>query len=145
MDSAGTVASPAVVSVNRSRQAMADTSVVIDPARVTDHADELAVSILTLAELQYGITADADLMQQQRRRSRVQDVLDRFDVVPFDLLAAEFYGTLCTLVRQQLRSPRGRRLDLMIAATAARHDLPLLTRNPDDFAGLDSAVTVVNL
>jgi hypothetical protein len=31
----------------------------------------------------------------------------------------------------------------MIAATAAAHGLPLYTRNPDDFRGLDSAVTVI--
>jgi hypothetical protein len=31
----------------------------------------------------------------------------------------------------------------MIAATAAAHGLPLYTRNPDDFGGLDSAVTVM--
>lgn len=116
---------------------------VIDPAGVTEHADELAVSMLTIAELRYGITADTDLMEQQRRRSRVQDALDRFDVLPFDLAATEFYGTLCTLLRQQGRSPRGRRMDLMIAATAVRHDLPLLTRNSDDFAGLETAVTVI--
>lgn len=31
----------------------------------------------------------------------------------------------------------------MIAATASVHDLPLFTRNPDDFEGLESALTVV--
>ncbi|MGH3492556.1 MAG: type II toxin-antitoxin system VapC family toxin [Sciscionella sp.] len=131
--------------MSRARQALADTSVVIDPRSVTEHADELAVSVVTIAELRYGITADDDLMEQQRRRSRVQDALDRFEVLPFDLAATEFYGTLCTLVRQHGRSPRGRRLDLMIAATAAQHDLPLLTRNAEDFAGLDTALTVVDL
>lgn len=33
----------------------------------------------------------------------------------------------------------------MIAATAARFDLPLLTRNAEDFAGLEAAVTVLDL
>jgi predicted nucleic acid-binding protein len=36
-------------------------------------------------------------------------------------------------------------MDLQIAATAARHDLALLTRNGADFTGLESAVTVVDL
>lgn len=127
------------------RQAVADTSVVIDPTQVTEHAAELAVSMPTLAELQYGITATTDLVEQQRRRRRVQDTVDRFDVLPFDLVATEFYGTLCTFVRHHDRSPRGSRLDMMIAATAARHELPLLTRNPDDFTGSGSAVTVLGL
>ena len=46
----------------RLRQAVIDTSVLIDPERVAEHADQLAVSILTIAELQYGITADDDLI-----------------------------------------------------------------------------------
>jgi predicted nucleic acid-binding protein len=131
--------------VSRARQAVADTSVVIDPEQVTEHAENIAVSMLTIAELQSGITADDDPMEGQRRRRRLQDTVDRFDLLPFDLAAAEFYGTMCTLLRQQGRSTRGRRLNLMIAATATRHDLPLLTRNPDDLTGLDSAVTVVGL
>ncbi|MGH3097614.1 MAG: hypothetical protein ACRDMV_16645 [Streptosporangiales bacterium] len=38
-----------------------------------------------------------------------------------------------------------RRLDLQLAATAARHELALLARNGADFTGLESAVTVLNL
>lgn len=131
--------------MSRTRQALADTSVVIDPRAVTEHADEVAVSILTIAELQYGVPADDDLMEQQRRRRRVQDTLERFEVLPFDLTATEFYSTMCTLVRQHGHSPRGRRLDLMIAATAVRFDLPLLTRNVEDFTGLGTALTIVDL
>jgi predicted nucleic acid-binding protein len=42
------------------------------------------------------------------------------------------------------RKARGRRAtDLLIAATALAHDLPLYTRNPDDFAGLDHLVEIV--
>ncbi len=31
----------------------------------------------------------------------------------------------------------------MIAATAAAHQLPLYTRNPDDFKGLTNTVTII--
>ena len=44
----------------------------------------------------------------------------------------------------QGRNARGARaVDLPIAAVAAAADLPLCTRNPDDFSGLEDLVTVV--
>lgn len=61
------------------------------------------------------------------------------------MVTAEHYGALATLVRQHGRNPRPRRMDLQIAATAVRHGLTLLTRNGNDFAGLESALAVVDL
>ena len=130
------------------RGALLDTSVLIDPpsaGQVSEHADELAVSVIAIGELQYGITAATDPLEQTRRRQRVQHVLDEFDVLPFDVPTAEYYGAMATLVRQRGRNPRARRMDLQIAATAVRHGLLLLTRNIDDFAGLEPALKVVGL
>lgn len=135
------------MSVPEVRRALLDTSVLIDfPASaVAEEVEEVAVSAVTIAELQFGVTAATDLMEQMRRRRLVQTVLDQFDVLPFDVAAAEYYGVLATLVRDQGRNPRPRRLDLQIAATAARHGLILLTRNGGDFTGLESALTVIDL
>lgn len=130
------------------RRALLDTSILINPPtapQLSQHADELAVSVITIAELQYGITATADPLEQIRRRQWIHAVLDQFDVLPFDIPTAEYYGALATLVRQRGRNPRPRRMDLQIAATAARHDLALLTRNSDDFTGLETAITVIDL
>ena len=129
------------------RRALLDTSVVIDfpAAEVAEVADELAVSAVSLGELHYGVTAATDPLEQLYRARRVRTVLEHFDVLPFDASSAEFYGTLATLVRQHGRNPRPRRIDLQIAATAARHGLLLVTRNGDDFAGLGSALTVVEV
>ncbi len=129
------------------RRALLDTSVVIDfpAAHVAEVADEVAVSAVTVAELQYGVTSATDPLQQLHRRRRVQAVLDRFDVLSFDVVAADYYGLLATLVRQHGRNPRPRRMDLQIAATAASHDLILLTRNGSDLAGLGAALVVVDL
>ena len=79
------------------------------------------------------------------RRRRVQAILDRFEVLSFDVTTAEYYGALAGLVRQHGSNPRPRRMDLQIAATAARHGLTLLTRNFSDFSGLQSALAIVDL
>ncbi len=129
------------------RRALLATSVVIDfsAAQVAEVADEVAVSAVTIAELQYGVAAAGDPLTQMARRRRVQAIVARFDVLSFDVTTAEYYGALAGLVRQQGRNPRPRRMDLQIAATAARHGLALLTRNGNDFAGLESALAVVDL
>jgi predicted nucleic acid-binding protein len=36
-------------------------------------------------------------------------------------------------------------MDLMIAAVASANRIPLYTRNPKDFAGLDSALSVFSV
>lgn len=103
------------------------------------------MSAVTIAELQYGVSAAGDPFTQLQRRRRVQVVLDRFEVLAFDVVAAEYYGSLVALVRQRGRDLRPRRMDLQIAATAARHGLTLLTRSGRDFAGLESALAVVDV
>ena len=129
------------------RRALLDTSVVIDfpAAQVAEVADEVAVSAVTIAALQYGVAVASDPLAQMSRRRRVQAILDRFEVLSFDVNTAEYYGALASLVRQNGRNPRPRRMDLQIAATAVRHGLMLLTRNGSDFAGLQSALAVVDL
>lgn len=126
---------------------MLDTSVVIDfpadeVARVTD---EVAISAVTIGELSYSVGATADPITQMHRRQHVQTILDRFEVLPFDAVTAEYYGALANLVRLHGRNPRPRRMDLQIAATAARHELMLITRNGSDFISLESALTVYDL
>lgn len=129
------------------RRALLDTSVLIDyPAeQVAEIADEVAVSAVTIAELQYGVTAAPDPVVQLERRRYVQAILEHVEALPFDSSCAEYYGALAALVRRDGRNPRPRRMDLQIAATAARNGLTLLTRNGGDFRGLDSALVVINL
>ncbi|MCP3798154.1 type II toxin-antitoxin system VapC family toxin [Allokutzneria sp. A3M-2-11 16] len=129
------------------RRALLDTSVVIDLERLDLGAfAEIrpSVSAVTLAELAYGLNTP-DPVERLVRTERYYATLDQFEVFPFDIPAAKLYGTLAELVRQAGRNPRPRRLDLQIAATAAAHSLPLLTRNPADFADLDRLLEVVPL
>lgn len=135
------------MTTTKPRIALLDTSVVIDfpTAQVAELVDEVAVAAVTIAELQYGVTAVRHPLQQLYRRKLVKEILDNFDVLPFDVVTAEYYGALAALVRKHGRNPRPRRMDLQIAATAAQHGLTLLTRNGNDFTGLESALRVVDL
>ncbi len=66
--------------------------------------------------------------------------------MPFDDSAAREYGRIFAAVLAEGRKPvPRRRVDLMIASIAAANQLPLYTRNPDDFRGLDNIVEVVTV
>jgi len=69
------------------RRALLDTSVVIDfpAAQVAQVADEVAVSAVTIGELHYGVAVAPDPLTQMARRRRVQAIVDRFEVLPFDM------------------------------------------------------------
>lgn len=129
----------------RAQRGMLDTSAVIDlpaldPARLPVEA---AIPAIVLAELAQGVAITKSAEQVMIRSQRLADIEAAFAAIPFDREAARRYGTLVALTIAANRDPRPRRIDLMIAATAAAHGLPLYTRNPDDFRGLDSAVTVI--
>jgi predicted nucleic acid-binding protein len=75
----------------------------------------------------------------------LQHVEATFDPLPYDTGAARLFGQICAAVRASGREPRRRPSDLMIAATAASHQLPLYTANPDDFKGADAFLQVIGL
>jgi predicted nucleic acid-binding protein len=123
-----------------------DTSVVIDLERIDPEElpTELAVSAVTLAELAAGPHATVDPAERARRQDRLQRAEATFDPLPFDVAAGRSYGRIYAAVMASGRKARGRRaLDLLIAATALAQDLPLYTRNPDDFVSLDEMLQVV--
>ena len=77
-----------------------DTSVVIDyPAdAVAAQADAAAISTITLAELSYGLHT-GDPLLDAAREERYHWIVDTFDPIPFDAVAARIYGALCANVR----------------------------------------------
>lgn len=126
-----------------------DTNVVsmLDPRRHVHAPDlidwlerngsSLFLSVLTIAEMEAGIlklrrndrTARADELS-----GLVQTILADFDdrVLPVDTETARHVARLGELsYRQPIGLP-----DLIIAATAVRHGLVLLTRNMDEFGRL---------
>ena len=130
----------------RHARGLIDTSVVIDLERVDpSHLPaELAISAVTLAELAAGPHATADRAERARRQDRLQRVEATFDPLPVDAATARAYGRIYSTVAAAGRKARGRRaFDLLIAATALGAGLPLYTRNPDHFTGLDSLLEVM--
>lgn len=53
------------------------------------------------------------------------------------------YGRVYAAAATAGRTGRSRLADLLIASTAAANGLPLYTRNPADFTGLDELVSVI--
>lgn len=124
---------------------MLDTSVVIDLDEVAaaDLPLEVAVSAITMAELAAGPHATTDADVRGRRQDRLQRAEAAFDPLPFDGDAARAYGRIFATVVATGRKARGARaVDLLIAATALAHGLPLYTRNGDDFTGLDGLIDI---
>jgi predicted nucleic acid-binding protein len=56
---------------------------------------------------------------------------------------ARIFGRVTAAVIAAGRTPRGRAVDLMIAATAIAEGLPLYTTNPADFTGLDTLIRII--
>ena len=129
---------------------LADTNIVILREWIPpeDLPDELAISVVTLAELSVGPHAvkgeDAQANAERARRIAVLQATEAdFEPLPFDARAARVYGELAGALLSQGRTPRRRNFDLQIAAVAAVNNLPLYTTNPDDYDGLDRHVKIV--
>ena len=130
----------------RHPRGLVDTSVVIELEQIPEDVlpTEIAVSAITLAELAAGPHATADPAERARRQDRLQRAEATFEPIPVDASAARAYGRVYAAIVIAGRKARGRRaVDLLIAATAVAAELPLYTRNPADFAGLDTLLDVV--
>lgn len=132
----------------RHERGLLDTSVLVD----LDEIDAarlpiaVAVSALSLAELAAGPHATTDPDERGRRQDRLQRAEATFDPLPFDGDAARAYGRVFVAVMAQGRKARGARaVDLLIAATAVAAELPLYTRNADDFRGVEQLLQVVTV
>lgn len=97
-----------------------------------------------MAELAAGPHATTDPDERARRQDRLQRAEAAFDPISSDGEASRAYGRVFACVFATGRRTRGARaVDLMIAATAVAAELPLYTRNCDDFEGLGELLDVV--
>lgn len=119
-------------------RALLDTSVLIG----AESPGELsgAISAASLAELHFGVLV-ADSGDERARRSQRLGVIEAtFDPLHVDAAVAREWGRLAAAVVSRGGKPRKRALDLVIAATANVQQVPLLTRNPKDFALISDLV-----
>lgn len=88
--------------------------------------DELAVSVVTIAELQVGILTAKDATIKSKRLKTYRSAL-RFNPVDIDQQIAEDWATLRVILRESGRSVSVN--DLWIAATALALGVPLVTQD----------------
>ncbi len=120
---------------------LADTSVFValESGRtlaVDRLPDELAVSVITIAELRVGVLAATDTETRVRRLATLTSAM-AFDPVPIDDPVAEAWAGLRIRLRDHgLRMPVN---DSWIAATAIALRIPIVTQDADyvELEGLD--------
>jgi predicted nucleic acid-binding protein len=121
-----------------------DTSVLI-AADLQPLPGELAISVISMAELHYGVLVASSAEARALRLKRLTGLSKRFDPLPVDDAVAESYGRLAAKVAAVGRKPRARVMDLLIAATAHAHQAVLYTRNAHDLRGLEGMVDIVEV
>ncbi len=101
-------------------KALVDSSLLMAAGEVQS-GDEIAISVVTIGELEVGVLAATDERERVRRRMRLTDILEAAVILPVDRSVAARYA--------ELRFITGRRPhnDLWIAATAIAHGLVLDT------------------
>lgn len=117
-----------------------DTSVLIGSQAPGEL--EGAISSASLAELHFGVLVTSDEEERARRAQRLGVIEATFDPLPVDAAVAREWGRLAAAVVERGGKPRRRAMDLVIAATANVHAVPLLTANAEDFSIVADLVTL---
>ncbi len=119
-----------------------DTSILIAEAVVPIEGD-IAISIVSIAELQFGVLVAPDDERRAHRLARLSAILRSFEPLPVDAAVAASYGELAAATNRAGRKATARSLDLMIAATAHAHGARLVTSNVYDVKHLDALIEIV--
>jgi predicted nucleic acid-binding protein len=116
-----------------------DTSAVIDLGDLDVSAlpGECLISAITLAELSAGALVATNARERAARQAHLQQAEADFDPLPFDASCARAFGRVAASLRRSGRKAQARAYDALIAATALANAVPVYTRNPDDFKGIE--------
>ncbi|HYM54415.1 MAG TPA: PIN domain-containing protein [Solirubrobacteraceae bacterium] len=112
-------------------RALLDTSVLLGEEPPSDV--EAAIGVASLAELHFGVLVAADDDERAVRTQRLGAIESTFDPRPISADVAREWGRLAAAVSNRGGQPRRRAIDLVLAATANVHGVPLLTHNAGDF------------
>jgi predicted nucleic acid-binding protein len=120
-----------------------DTSVLIaDSVRPIE--GDIAISTISIAELQFGVLVATDDNRRAARLARLSAILRAFEPLPVDAMVAASYGQLAAATHRAGREATARSLDLMIVATAHAHGARLVTSNFADVSHLSDLVEIVD-
>jgi predicted nucleic acid-binding protein len=122
-------------------RAVADTSVFIAQeadGELGDLPDEIAVSVITVAELELGVLRAQDAEARATRLSTLSRVQATYSLLPIDPEVASCFARIAAT--ELFCGRRLRRHDTWIAATAMRHGAAVLTQDVDFSSFEDVAV-----
>lgn len=119
-----------------------DTSVLI-AAHPTAVEGDIAISVVSVAELQFGVLVAPDVERRAHRLARLSAILRSFEPLPVDAAVAASYGELAAATHRAGRKSSARSLDLMIAATAHAHGARLVTADVEDVRHLSELIEIV--
>ncbi|HEX5307605.1 MAG TPA: PIN domain-containing protein [Solirubrobacteraceae bacterium] len=113
-------------------RAIADTSIFIaqeSGRELGDLPEQIAVSVITAAELELGVLRAADPTARAIRLATLSRVQATYPLLPVDSEVASCFARLASMELSKGR--RLRRHDTWIAATAMRHGAAVLTQDSD--------------
>jgi predicted nucleic acid-binding protein len=113
-------------------KAVADTSIFIAQEtgrEIGELPEKIAVSVITVAELELGVLRAADSEARARRLSTLSRVQSIYPLLPVGPEIASCFARLAAAERS--RGRRLRRHDTWIAATAMHHRAAVLTQDAD--------------
>lgn len=122
-------------------RAIADTSVFIaqeSGRELGDLPEQIAVSVVTAAELELGVLRAPNPTSRAIRLSTLSRVQSTYPLLPVDPEVASCFARLAS--SELSRGRRLRRHDTWIAATAMRHGAAIITQDADFSSFEDVAV-----
>lgn len=121
-----------------------DTSALIDLRRIHVPEEPISLSVITYAELRFGVEQAATAEVRRQRTARLAWLRDTLatEWLPFDRAAADGYARLAALVAP--RRPRhARSKDIMLAGHALSIGAKLVTFHPKDFELVADEVEII--